>query len=360
MKELEIIKFFKEKYNIKLNFNEEINNQIFKYNIEEQDLNNLFEFLSNKDSIDNENEAVYNYDNYVSNSITQYLLEIGEYKLLSATDEYELFTKYNDGDTTIAKKIFECNLRLVVSVAKKYFGRGMDLLDLIQEGNIGLLKAIKKFDITKGFKFSTYATWWIRQNILRSMANQANLVRLPVHRFEQIKKMQIIEKKLTVELGRYPTYEDLAVEMNVSIEKIIEYKNDCEPILPMEMKIGEEEDSELGHFIVDDGVQVENEVLNNLNENDFKKLLEKCLTPKEKYILTKLFGLDNGCTHTLESVGNEFNVTRERIRQIKDKALRKLKSYIKFHKIYSKEELSELTGTFVDLEEIQYVKKFDL
>ena len=259
--------------------------------------------------------------------VRQYLKEIGKIPLLSVEEEIELAKKTKQGDELARKQLTESNLRLVVSIAKRYVGRGMLFLDLIQEGNLGLIKAVEKFDPDKGFKFSTYATWWIRQAVTRAIADQGRTIRIPVHMVETINKYNRISRDLLQKLGREPKPEEIAAEMDISIEKAIEIQKISQEPVSLETPIGEEEDSHLGDFIPDerDGLSPESIHENNALREKINEVLDEALTEKERKILIMRFGLDTGTPMTLEMVGKEFHVTRERIRQIEAKALRKLR-----------------------------------
>lgn len=257
--------------------------------------------------------------------VRMYLKEIGKVPLLSAEEEIELAQRMENGDSDAKKRLAEANLRLVVSIAKRYVGRGMLFLDLIQEGNLGLIKAVEKFDYSKGYKFSTYATWWIRQAITRAIADQARTIRIPVHMVETINKLVRVSRQLLQELGREPTPEEIAKEMNISVERVREIQKISQDPVSLETPIGEEDDSHLGDFIQDDNVPVPADAaaFALLKEQLVEVLVT--LTEREQKVLRLRFGLDDGRARTLEEVGREFNVTRERIRQIEAKALRKLR-----------------------------------
>ncbi len=261
----------------------------------------------------------------IDDPVRMYLKEIGKVPLLSALEEIELAKRIQDGDDEAKKRLAEANLRLVVSIAKRYVGRGMLFLDLIQEGNLGLIKAVEKFDYTKGFKFSTYATWWIRQAITRAIADQARTIRIPVHMVETINKLIRIKRQLLQELGRDATPEEIALEMEMEPEKVREILKIAQEPVSLETPIGEEEDSHLGDFIPDDEVQAPSDVATfTLLREQLSSVLHT-LTDREQKVLRLRFGLDDGRARTLEEVGKEFDVTRERIRQIEAKALRKLR-----------------------------------
>ncbi len=261
----------------------------------------------------------------IDDPVRMYLKEIGKVPLLSADEEIELAKRMEEGDESAKKKLAEANLRLVVSIAKRYVGRGMLFLDLIQEGNLGLIKAVEKFDYNKGYKFSTYATWWIRQAITRAIADQARTIRIPVHMVETINKLIRISRQLIQELGREPTAEELAQEMLMPVDKVREIMKIAQEPVSLETPIGEEEDSHLGDFIPDDDIPAPAEAAAyTLLQEQLKDVLNT-LTDREKKVLRLRFGLDDGRARTLEEVGREFKVTRERIRQIEAKALRKLR-----------------------------------
>lgn len=261
----------------------------------------------------------------INDPVRMYLKEIGQIKLLTMQEELDLADRILEGDEQAKTILAEANLRLVVSIAKRYVGRGMLFLDLIQEGNIGLMKAVDKFDVTKGYKFSTYATWWIRQALTRAIADQARTIRVPVHMVETINKLARIQRQLTLELNREPTEQELAKKMNVSIDKIREiYKISQEPV-SLETPIGEEDDSHLGDFIKDErNMSPEEYATNEMLKDEIADVL-LTLTEREEKVIRLRFGLEDGKSRTLEEVGQMFGVTRERIRQIEAKALRKLR-----------------------------------
>ena len=257
--------------------------------------------------------------------VRMYLKEIGRVPLLTAEEEVELAKRIEQGDQEAVRKLAEANLRLVVSIAKRYVGRGMQLLDLIQEGNLGLIKAVEKFDYRKGFKFSTYATWWIRQAITRSIADQARTIRIPVHMVETINKLTRVSRQLLQELGRAPTPEEIAEEMDMPPERVREIMKIAQEPVSLETPIGEEEDSHLGDFIEDQEATAPAEAAAfSMLQEQLEEVLES-LTPREQQVLKLRFGLEDGRGRTLEEVGQVFGVTRERIRQIEAKALRKLR-----------------------------------
>lgn len=279
----------------------------------------------NEEIAEIENDASLGEGISIDDPVRMYLKEIGKVPLLSATEEIELAKRMADGDQEAKKKLAEANLRLVVSVAKRYVGRGMLFLDLIQEGNLGLIKAVEKFDYRKGYKFSTYATWWIRQAITRAIADQARTIRIPVHMVETINKLIRVNRQLLQEYGREPRPDEIAAEMGISEEKVREIIKVAQEPVSLETPIGEEEDSHLGDFIADDVTPAPADVAAfTLLKEQLMEVLDS-LTPREKKVLRLRFGLDDGKARTLEEVGKEFNVTRERIRQIEAKALRKLR-----------------------------------
>jgi len=282
-----------------------------------------------EDEVDEEEVEIKNIDlSDISNdSVRMFLNEIGRVPLLTAKEEVELAKRIERGDLAAKQEMCERNLRLVVSIAKKYIGRGLQFLDLVQEGNCGLLRAVEKFDYRKGFKFSTYATWWIRQAITRSIADQSRTIRIPVHMVERINKLVHAQRRLQQELGRDPLPEEIAVEMNIDLKKVNYILNISQDIVSLEAPVGTEEDSKLSDFIEDKKTDSPSDATHNqmIKENIFELLQD--LSPREKKIIIMRFGLDDGVPHTLEEVGNEFNVTRERIRQIESKALEKLRDH---------------------------------
>ena len=282
--------------------------------------------LSEEDEVDMENIDLSVPDGIsIEDPVRMYLKEIGKVPLLSAEEEIELAQRMEEGDEDAKKRLAEANLRLVVSIAKRYVGRGMLFLDLIQEGNLGLIKAVEKFDYRKGYKFSTYATWWIRQAITRAIADQARTIRIPVHMVETINKLIRVSRQLLQELGREPLPEEIAEEMNLPVERVREILKISQEPVSLETPIGEEEDSHLGDFIQDDNVPVPADAAAfTLLKEQLEEVLGT-LTEREQKVLRLRFGLDDGRARTLEEVGKEFNVTRERIRQIEAKALRKLR-----------------------------------
>ena len=265
--------------------------------------------------------AEYNLDD----PVRMYLKEIGQIRLLSAEEEVDLAKRVSEGDQYAKNKLTEANLRLVVSIAKKYSGRGLHILDLIQEGNTGLIRAVDKFDWTKGNKFSTYATWWIRQAITRAIADQARTIRVPVHMVEVINKATRCNRKLVQELGREPTVEEIAAELNLPVEKIIEANRTAADTLSLDTPVGDEEDTSIGSFVEDDRTPGPADATSNALLAEALKEILDTLTEREADVLRMRFGMYDGRTHTLEEVGHIFNVTRERIRQIENKAIRKLR-----------------------------------
>lgn len=293
---------------------------------EEDDVDEEEIILTEEDEVDVENLDLSIPDGIsIEDPVRMYLKEIGKVPLLTAEEEIELAQRMENGDQDAKKRLAEANLRLVVSIAKRYVGRGMLFLDLIQEGNLGLIKAVEKFDCRKGFKFSTYATWWIRQAITRAIADQARTIRIPVHMVETINKLIRVSRQLLQELGREPTPEEIAAEMNLPVERVREILKISQEPVSLETPIGEEEDSHLGDFIQDDNVPIPADAAAfTLLKEQLVEVLGT-LTDREQKVLRLRFGLDDGRARTLEEVGKEFNVTRERIRQIEAKALRKLR-----------------------------------
>ena len=328
----ELIKVGKQKGSITY---EELAEKLKGLELDADSLDELYNALSeNKINVVSENEEeeskvkddeVLTKDLTINDPVRMYLKEIGQVKLLTLEEELELADRIIEGDENAKATLAEANLRLVVSIAKRYVGRGMLFLDLIQEGNIGLMKAVDKFDVSKGYKFSTYATWWIRQAITRAIADQARTIRVPVHMVETINKLARIERQLTLELNREPTEEELSKKMNLSVDKIREiYKISQEPV-SLETPIGEEEDSHLGDFIPDEtNMSPEDFAINELLKDEISEVL-LTLTEREEKVIRLRFGLEDGRPRTLEEVGQLFGVTRERIRQIEAKALRKLR-----------------------------------
>ena len=261
----------------------------------------------------------------IDDPVKVYLKEIGRVPLLTPEEEIDLAVRISNGDDAAKKRLSEANLRLVVSIAKRYLGRGMQFLDLIQEGNLGLIKAVEKFDYTKGFKFSTYATWWIRQAITRAIADQARTIRIPVHMVETINKVKKVSSQLLHANGREPSAEEIAEELEMPVEKVREIMRVAQEPVSLETPIGEEEDSHLGDFIPDDDAPAPADAASHTLLKETLGTVLDSLTPREEKVLKLRFGLEDGRTRTLEEVGKEFNVTRERIRQIEAKALRKLR-----------------------------------
>ena len=311
----------------KLELTPEQNAEIYKY-LEEHGVKIV-------DTFDKDNSALYKSigDVAVDDPVKMYLKDIGKVPLLSSDEEAELSRKMLDGDEEAKQKLSEANLRLVVSIAKRYVGRGMLFLDLIQEGNLGLMKAVEKFDYTKGFKFSTYATWWIRQAITRAIADQARTIRIPVHMVETINRQVRAQRALLQELGREPTPEEIGDYMGIPAEKVIEIQKIAQDPVSLETPIGEEEDSHLVDFIEDTKTVAPGEAAaQTMLREQLIQALHK-LTPREEKVIRLRYGLDDGKQRTLEEVGREFNVTRERIRQIEAKALRKLRNPTKSKKL---------------------------
>lgn len=274
---------------------------------------------------EDESEILHSERGSAEDPVRMYLKEIGRIPLLSSEEEIELAKRMEMGDEEAKKKLSEANLRLTVSIAKRYSGRGMQFLDLIQEGNLGLIKAVEKFDYRKGYKFSTYATWWIRQSITRAIADQARTIRIPVHMVETMNRVNRTSRRLLQEYGREPTPEEIAVTMNLPVERILEVSKISQEPVSLETPIGEEEDSHLGDFIQDEHVPVPSEeAAHTLLREQLEEVMDT-LSDREQKVLALRFGLEDGKPHTLEEVGRDFQVTRERIRQIEAKALRKLR-----------------------------------
>ena len=342
----ELLTIAKKKKNV-LEFHE-INDFFSGIVIDAEDIDQIYEFLEtnrvdilqipdlddvNEDDIllEEEELELENLDQIVPEGVSiedpvrMYLKEIGKVPLLNGEEEAELAKRMEEGDEVARQRLAEANLRLVVSIAKRYVGRGMQFLDLIQEGNLGLIKAVEKFDYRKGYKFSTYATWWIRQAITRSIADQARTIRIPVHMVETINKLIRVQRQLLQELGREPSPEEVAKEMGMPLDRVCEIQKISQEPVSLETPIGEEEDSHLGDFIQDEHVPVPAEAATfTLLKEQLLTVLET-LTDREQKVLRLRFGLDDGRARTLEEVGREFKVTRERIRQIEAKALRKLR-----------------------------------
>ena len=305
----------------------EANNiDVLRINSDDDDDVDLDAIMSDEEDVDVENIDLSVPDGVsVEDPVRMYLKEIGKVPLLSAEREIELAQRMEEGDEEAKKELAEANLRLVVSIAKRYVGRGMLFLDLIQEGNVGLIKAVEKFEYHKGYKFSTYATWWIRQAITRAIADQARTIRIPVHMVETINKLIRVSRQLLQELGREPTPEEIAKELDMPVDRVREILKISQEPVSLETPIGEEEDSHLGDFIQDDNVPVPAEAAaQTLLKEQLDEVLDT-LTEREQKVLRLRFGMNDGRARTLEEVGKEFDVTRERIRQIEAKALRKLR-----------------------------------
>ena len=310
---------------------EEINEKLARLDLDITEMENAYNrirqagiTIEEAPSLD-EKLALDTLDSATDDSVKMYLKDIGQVPLLTSEEEKELAEKMSQGDEEAKKRLSEANLRLVVSIAKRYVGRGMQFLDLIQEGNLGLMKAVDKFDHTKGFKFSTYATWWIRQSITRAIADQARTIRIPVHMVETINKTGRVVRQLMQTLGREPTPAEIAKEMGVPEEKVIEIQKIAQDPVSLETPIGEEEDSHLGDFIEDNSAASPAEKAESRMLREQLLQVLDTLTPRENEVLLMRYGLRDGRPKTLEEVGKEFNVTRERIRQIEEKALRKLR-----------------------------------
>ena len=333
MQELEkIIEIYKDKKTIS---EDDLLNRMDRIQLDAKELDDVYDVLAkhgikviNVDEQEKINDQMLQKimsEVNIDDSVKMYLKDIGRVPLLSAPEELELAKLMSNGDEYAKQKLIEANLRLVVSIAKRYVGRGMQFLDLIQEGNLGLMKAVEKFDYTKGFKFSTYATWWIRQAITRSLADQARTIRIPVHMVETINKLQKVSRTLLQKLGREPTQTEIAEAMGISEAKVVEIQKIALDPVSLETPIGEEDDSHLGDFIEDKSTASQIEIAET---KERKELIEEILTslaPREAAVLILRYGLRDNKTRTLEEVGKEFDVTRERIRQIEAKALRKLR-----------------------------------
>ncbi len=333
MQELEkIIEIYKDKKTIS---EDDLLNRMDRIQLDAKELDDVYDVLAkhgikviNVDEQEKINDQMLQKimsEVNIDDSVKMYLKDIGRVPLLSAPEELELAKLMSNGDEYAKQKLIEANLRLVVSIAKRYVGRGMQFLDLIQEGNLGLMKAVEKFDYTKGFKFSTYATWWIRQAITRSLADQARTIRIPVHMVETINKLQKVSRTLLQKLGREPTQTEIAEAMGIPEAKVVEIQKIALDPVSLETPIGEEDDSHLGDFIEDKSTASQIEIAET---KERKELIEEILTslaPREAAVLILRYGLRDNKTRTLEEVGKEFDVTRERIRQIEAKALRKLR-----------------------------------
>ncbi len=329
----ELLEFYRDKKFVKA---DELMDKIEKHKVTPEQIEVIYNAFTEKNI-----EIIESYDDIASRDddllnqlekevsmddpVKVYLKDIGKVALLSGEEEAELAEKMMQGDEAAKKRLSEANLRLVVSIAKRYVGRGMHLLDLIQEGNLGLMKAVEKFDYTKGFKFSTYATWWIRQAITRAIADQARTIRIPVHMVETINKLIKVSRQLLQELGREPSPEEIAQAMGITVEKVVEIQTIAQDPVSLETPIGEEEDSNLGTFIEDEKSASPSDVVAFAMLKKQLILILDTLTPREEKVLRLRYGIDDGKPRTLEEVGKEFNVTRERIRQIEAKALRKLR-----------------------------------
>ena len=323
---------------------EEVNEQIAAYQLDADGLDEIFEHLQASgitigaegsqeleeldESADMESEAndvIIPEGIEIDDPVRMYLKEIGRVSLLTAQEEIELAQAIEGGDEEAKRRLVEANLRLVVSIAKRYVGRGMLFLDLIQEGNLGLMKAVEKFDYQKGYKFSTYATWWIRQAITRAIADQARTIRIPVHMVETINKLSRVQRSLLQTLGREPSPTEVAAEMDIPVERVIEIMKVAQEPVSLETPIGEEDDSHLGDFITDEDAESPEESASFVLLREHMNGILRTLTDREETVLRLRFGLNDGRPRTLEEVGQEFGVTRERIRQIEAKALRKLR-----------------------------------
>ena len=327
-----IVDIYKDKADKTVN-EEDLLNKLEKLDLEPQDIEDIYKELADagitvaeQSSAKNDKllQKIMNEVN-IDDSVKMYLKDIGRVPLLNAEEELQLAKEMAEGNTEAKEKLINANLRLVVSIAKRYVGRGMSFLDLIQEGNLGLMKAVDKFDYTKGFKFSTYATWWIRQAITRSIADQARTIRIPVHMVETINKLIKISRALLQKYGREPTQAEIAEAMGISENKIVEIQKSALDPVSLETPIGEEEDSKMSDFIEDESAKSPMEVASQKLLHEQLLAVLETLTPREQQVIRERYGLIDGKSKTLEEVGKEFSVTRERIRQIEAKALRKLK-----------------------------------
>ncbi|HPL01500.1 MAG TPA: RNA polymerase sigma factor RpoD [bacterium] len=304
---------------------DEVFDYLLSHGVEIKEEDESVSILGNIIDDPHEDDIMDGLDQISDDSVRMYLREIGRIPLLKTEDEIRLAKRIEKGDQLAKRQLAEANLRLVVSIAKKYIGRGLSLLDAIQEGNTGLMRAVEKFDYKKGYKFSTYATWWIRQAITRAIADQARTIRIPVHMIETINKLIRVQRQLVQDLGREPTPEEIAQEMGIEVEKVEHIIKISQETVSLESPVGEESDSKLGDFIEDDkNLSPEENAIYQLLKEDVDRFLQ-VLAPREQKVLKMRFGLETGRTHTLEEVGKEFGVTRERIRQIEAKALQKLK-----------------------------------
>lgn len=309
---------------------EQVNERLDRFALSVEEMENVYGELKAKgitvsNSSLSEKIAIDNFDSSTDDSVKMYLKEIGQVQLLTTEEEVELAKRMNEGDLSARDKLSVANLRLVVSIAKRYVGRGMHFLDLIQEGNLGLMKAVEKFDYERGFKFSTYATWWIKQSITRAIADQARTIRIPVHMVETINKLGRVSRNLLQTLGREPSAAEIAEKMGISEEKVIEIQKIAQDPVSLEKPIGEEEDSHLGDFIEDNSSVSPAEKAEAAMLREHLLQVLSTLTPREQEVLIMRYGIKDSRPKTLEEVGKEFNVTRERIRQIEAKALRKLR-----------------------------------
>ncbi len=309
---------------------EQVNERLDRFALSVEEMENVYGELKAKgitvsNSSLSEKIAIDNFDSSTDDSVKMYLKEIGQVPLLTTEEEVELAKKMNEGDMSARDKLSVANLRLVVSIAKRYVGRGMHFLDLIQEGNLGLMKAVEKFDYERGFKFSTYATWWIKQSITRAIADQARTIRIPVHMVETINKLGRVSRNLLQTLGREPSAAEIAEKMGITEDKVIEIQKIAQDPVSLEKPIGEEEDSHLGDFIEDNSSVSPAEKAEAAMLREHLLQVLSTLTPREQEVLIMRYGIKDSRPKTLEEVGKEFNVTRERIRQIEAKALRKLR-----------------------------------